>query len=175
MVLSPVPGMVVSRAARRDAGELLVLQRCCWVSEAIANSTLSVPALHEDLPTVVEWIDRTQVWVVRVDGRLIGAVRADLVVASWQIGRLMVAPDFAGLGLGRWLLEFVEGRAPSVAEECALFTGVFSARNLRMYEAAGYVRRDPPAGSSRDHIQTAQYLAKGIVNRPRSTRTTREA
>ena len=51
-------------------------------------------------------------WVVRRSGRLVGAVRARLEGEVWEIGRLMVAPDLQGSGLGRVLLEHVLAAAP---------------------------------------------------------------
>ena len=44
------------RATASDAAELLVLQRCCWVDEALANETLDIPAFHESLDDVRSWI-----------------------------------------------------------------------------------------------------------------------
>ena len=99
------------RATRDDAAELLVLQRCCWVDEAIANATLEIGALHESLDDVRAWIESWATWCVRVGGRLVGAVRARREGATWEIGRLMVAPDIAGRGLGRWLLRLAEDAA----------------------------------------------------------------
>lgn len=99
-------------AEARDAAEILVLQLCCWVEEAKANDTLNIPALHENLEDVSQWIASWQVWTVRLEGRLVGAVRAHQGGDRWQIGRLMVAPDLAGRGLGRWLLQLVERQAP---------------------------------------------------------------
>ncbi len=47
--------IVIERATDEDAAEILVLQRCCWVSEAISNNSMDIPPLHEDLPTVRAW------------------------------------------------------------------------------------------------------------------------
>lgn len=121
-----------------DVGELLVLQRCCWVQEAIANETLDHPALHESLDDVREWLTTWSVWQVRQGHRLVGAVRARLDGDAWEIGRLMVAPDLAGHGLGRRLLAFAEAQAPASARRFALYTGTGSVRNIAMYERAGY-------------------------------------
>jgi hypothetical protein len=71
----PVDGGELRRATADDAAELLVLQRCCWVDEAIANDTLDIPALHESLDDVLAWLADWPTWCVRVDGRLVGAVR----------------------------------------------------------------------------------------------------
>ena len=121
-----------------DAGELLTLQLACWVSEARANHTLDIPPLHEDLPDVLAWLVEWTTFVVRSGPRLVGAVRGRLVGDTWQIGRLMVAPDLRGRGLGRWLLEQAEAAAPPEAHRLSLFTGSRSEDNLRMYRRAGY-------------------------------------
>ena len=140
-----LPGLDVRRAGPEDAAEICVLQRCCWVAEAIANDTLAVPALHETVDDVREWVSRLHVWVVRRDGRLVGGVRAHQEGDRWEIGRLMVAPDLVGAGLGRWLLELAEAHAPASATRFGLFTGRRSQRNLRMYGRAGYVLAEADA------------------------------
>ena len=85
---------------------------------------------------------------MRVDGRLVGAVRARQEGSTWEIGRLMVAPDLGGRGLGRWLLQFAEGQAPADVDTVTLFTGAKSSRNVAIYERAGYRRGGPaPAGA----------------------------
>jgi tRNA (guanine37-N1)-methyltransferase len=121
-----------------DAGELYVLQRACWVQEQHDNPGVRIPALHETYDDLRAWIERDTVLVARSAGRLVGAVRASLDGEAWEIGRLMVAPDVAGRGLGRTLLERIEALAPEVATTYALFTGAGSASNQRMYKRAGY-------------------------------------
>jgi len=121
-----------------DAGEVLTLQRACWVQEQQANPGTRVYALEESLEDVVSWTRTDTVLVARSAGRLVGAVRARLVDATWDIGRLMVAPDLQGSGLGRVLLERIEALAPDAATGYELFTGAGSERNQRMYKKAGY-------------------------------------
>jgi GNAT superfamily N-acetyltransferase len=153
----PVDGATVRVATAADAAELLVLQRCCWVTEAILNDTLAIPALHEDLDTVRSWVAGMHVWVVRIGPRLVAAVRAEQDGEHWEIGRLMVAPDQRGTGLGRWLLGYAESRAPGSVRRFDLFTGARSERNLRMYRRAGYRPAHPPSGPLLDG---AVYLTK---------------
>jgi tRNA (guanine37-N1)-methyltransferase len=136
----PIEGAELRPASQDDAAELLVLQRCCWVDEAIANDTLDIGALHESLDDVRAWIDEWTAWCVRIGGRLVGAVRAHQEGTTWEIGRLMVAPDLSGRGLGRWLLGFAEANAPEDVEVISLFTGAKSTRNIAMYERAGFRR-----------------------------------
>ena len=132
-------------AVPADAGELFVLQRACWVQEQHDNPDVRIPALHESLEDVRSWSERDTVLIARSAGRLVGAVRASLDAETWEVGRLMVAPDVAGRGLGRALLERIEALAPPQATTYALFTGAGSLRNLRMYKKAGYRPRGEQA------------------------------
>ena len=121
-----------------DAGELYVLQLACWVAEQHDNPGVRIPALHETYDDLRAWLARDTVLVARSAGRLVGAVRASLDGDAWEVGRLMVAPDLAGRGLGRSLLERIEALAPATATTYALFTGAGSLRNQRIYKKAGY-------------------------------------
>ncbi|GGF38945.1 hypothetical protein GCM10011519_10730 [Marmoricola endophyticus] len=154
----------VRPAVAADAGELLTLQRACWVQEAQDNPDVTIPALGESLTDVQHWVTRGTVLVARRAGRLVGAVRGVARATDdgrevWDVGRLMVAPDLQGHGLGRVLLERIEAAAPDGVSSYLLFTGAGSARNLRMYARAGYrpagevepgvarlTKRRPPSG-----------------------------
>ena len=132
-------------AAPADAGELLTLQRACWLQEAIANDSLDIPALHESLDDVHADLGRWLTLVVRAEGRLVASVRGRQEGTTWFVGRLMVAPDLQGLGLGRRLLERIEAAAPDGTESFSLVTGIRSEDNQRMYRRAGYrPDRDQP-------------------------------
>jgi tRNA (guanine37-N1)-methyltransferase len=124
-----------------DAAELMVLQRACWLSEAVANETLDLPAFTEDLDDVRRGIVEWRTWVVRSRGRLVGSVRAREsrdVPGQWEIGRLMVAPDLQGQGTGRYLLEYAESAAPAGTTRLWVNAGSRSTANLRRYRRAGY-------------------------------------
>ncbi|MEU0355841.1 GNAT family N-acetyltransferase [Streptomyces cyaneofuscatus] len=137
-VEGPLPGSYARRLGPDDAAEVTVLQRCCWMEEALANDTLAIPALHESPADVRAWLadwDTTGLWR---DGRLLGMVRTRRIATDLHVGRLAVAPDLRGLGVGRWLLS----RAESTAEEgdrIVLSTGAASHRNIALYERQGYV------------------------------------
>lgn len=141
----PVPGLVLAAMRDSDWAELLVLQRCCWVQEAVSNDTLDLPALHETVADVAAWGRTWQVWCVRREGRLVAAVRARSEGTVWEIGRLMVAPDLAGQGIGRWLLDYAERQAPRRTTTWSVFTGQRSDRNIALYESAGYTVTRGPA------------------------------
>ncbi len=131
-------GYVVERAELADAGELLTLQRACWVQEAHDNPGVEIPALVESLDDVRGWLRTHTVLVVRSAERLVGAVRGQAGEQAWDIGRVMVAPDLQGQGLGRWLLARMEEEAPPELTTYSLFTGAGSLRNQRIYKKAGY-------------------------------------
>ncbi len=139
-------------ATRADAGEILTLQRACWLDEAQANDALDIPPLQESLDDVVAGLSTHATFVLRASGRLVGSVRAHSETdGTWFVGRLMVAPDLRGRGLGRWLLERIEEVAPEETAGFALITGAGSESNLRRYRRAGYRpdRPDRPADDPR--------------------------
>ncbi len=137
-------GLDVRPAQPADAAELAVLQHACWLSEAVANATLDIPALAEDADEVRRGFAEWHTWVVRSGGRLVGSVRARVsadVDGQWEIGRLMVAPDLQGRGIGRALLAYAEAAAPSGTSRFWINTGTRSKANLRRYRRAGYRAR----------------------------------
>jgi tRNA (guanine37-N1)-methyltransferase len=138
LTVADLPDAEVRTATPADAAELLVLQRACWVQEAVANDSLAIPPLHDSLDDVLASIATWRTVVVRSHGRLVGSVRARLDGDTWEIGRIMVAADLQGRGLGRWLLEHIEALAPEQATRFFLLTGSGSVDNLRMYRKAGY-------------------------------------
>jgi tRNA (guanine37-N1)-methyltransferase len=140
--------LVVRPVVPSDAGELLTLQRACWVTEERDNPGVPIDALAEELADVQAWIQEGRVLVVRSGDRLVGAVRGIQHDSTWHIGRLMVAPDLWGRGLGRELLARIEAAAPPDVTAYALFTGAGSLRNQRMYKKAGYRLGGPaPTGA----------------------------
>ncbi|MET8368987.1 bifunctional NAD(P)H-dependent oxidoreductase/GNAT family N-acetyltransferase [Micromonospora profundi] len=149
----PVDGLRLTTAQPDDLAELLVLQRCCWVQEALANDTLDLAPLRETLDELRESMSTWQLWCVRRHGRLVAAVRARAQGRAWLIGRLMVAPDQAGNGIGTWLLTHVEQQAPQEAAHYELFTGRRSTRNIKLYERAGYAALTPDEGTPHDAVR----------------------
>lgn len=133
----------LERAQPADAAELLVLTRSCWVTEALANEDLHLPHFRETVENMQASFDAWETWVGRLDGRIVASVRGRLVEGAWHIGRLMVAIDVEGRGIGRALLSFIEDRAPEAASAYELFTGAASERNQRMYALAGYALVGP--------------------------------
>ncbi|WP_285575445.1 bifunctional NAD(P)H-dependent oxidoreductase/GNAT family N-acetyltransferase [Actinoallomurus iriomotensis] len=140
----PLPGSYVRRLTPDDAPEVTVLQRCCWVEEAIANDASAVPALHESPEQVRDWLATWHTTGLWLDGRLLGMVRARRTETDWHVGRLGVVPDLRGRGIGRWLLRGAEAAAEPKCRRIVLFTGTGSRYNIGLYESEGYRRASLP-------------------------------
>ena len=142
-------------ATPADAAELLVLQRACWVPEGRLSGSWTIPPLDESPEEVAAGIRAWTTYAVRAasadgaPGRLVASVRGRLRPDDptvWETGRLMVAPDLQGRGLGRELLALAEAAAPASVTTFWINTGVVSEGNQRRYARAGY-RRVPGDGS----------------------------
>lgn len=154
----PVPGSYLRPLTPHDAAEVTVLQRCCWMEEAIVNDTLEIPALRETPEQVREWLATWQTLGLWRDGRLLGMVRTRRVDADWQVGRLAVVPDLRGGGLGRWLLRVAEAAIDPDCRRVVLCTGAASHRNIALYQSEGY-RSLPPARPA----EGVAHLVKKLV------------
>lgn len=130
-----------------DAGEVMTLQRAAFVQEALIYGTPEMPPLTQTLEEVESELHEN-IGCVALDGpRMVGAVRARLDGPLLLVGRIAIAPDRAGEGIGTTLLAAVERRgAEAGATEAELFTGSLSEANLRLYEREGYVETERVQG-----------------------------
>lgn len=127
-------------ATPADAPELAVLQKACWI-EMVTPAELWWGAPAEDAGTVAENLGEWSTHLFRSEGRLVMSVRVRRdphEPTTWQIGRLMVAPDLQHRGLGRALLAHAEALAPADVRMFWLNTAASQERLLRIYKKAGY-------------------------------------
>ncbi len=131
------PGdVVISPISDRDAGEVLTVQRAAFVSEAAIYGSVDMPPLTQTLTELEAELRSESGLTARVDGRLVGAIRYVEQDGLLLIGRIAIAPDMQGEGIGRLLLESAE--KASNADVAELFTGSLSEANIRLYESCGY-------------------------------------
>ncbi len=90
-----------------EAGEVMTLQRAAYATEAQIYGDPFLPALTQSLTEVEEELQGFSLGV-RLDARLVGAVRWTVEAGVAHIGRLTVAPDMQGQGLGTRLLRAAE-------------------------------------------------------------------
>ena len=133
--------LVVTPATDADAGELWTLQQAAYLVEGRRHGTFELPPLTETLDELRGSLadPAVTVLVARRAGRLVGSVRGERRPDDvWYVGRLMVAPDLQGAGLGSTLMTRVEAAAPAGTRTLRLVTGVESASNVRFYRRRGY-------------------------------------
>ncbi|WP_127818683.1 GNAT family N-acetyltransferase, partial [Microbacterium sp. CPCC 204701] len=102
--------MTVRHIRPEDAGEVLTLQRAAFVQEALIYGTPEMPPLTQTLEELEAEL-RENLGCVALDGtRIVGAVRARRDGGLLLIGRIAIAPDQQGRGIGTTLLAAVEDR-----------------------------------------------------------------
>lgn len=129
--------MTIERAVAADAGEILTVQRAAYVSEAQLYGDPYITPLVESLEQLRKVIENAVVLKALDEGRIVGAVRGQLAGTTCLVGRLVVAPDRQGRGLGTALLSALHEQVPEAAA-FDLFTGHLSEANLRLYRRLGY-------------------------------------
>ena len=139
------------------AGELLTLQRAAYVTEAQLYDDVRLPALVQTLDDLVDELAGSTCLAAVAGTRLVGAVRTRERDGVLHIGRLVVAPDRQGQGIGTRLLLAAE--QATGLPRATLFTGARSTANLRLYQRHGYVER------SREQVRPGLelvHLVKGL-------------
>jgi ribosomal protein S18 acetylase RimI-like enzyme len=119
------------------AGELLTLQRAAYVTEAQLYDDVRLPALVQTLDELADELAHSACLAALTGSRLVGAVRSHERDGVLHVGRLTVAPDLQGRGIGTRLLLAAE--QSTALPRAALFTGARSDANLRLYRRHGYV------------------------------------
>jgi tRNA (guanine37-N1)-methyltransferase len=129
----------IDAARPADAAELLTLQRAAFVTEGRLNHTWDIPPLTQTLAELADSLGSGLTLVARRGGRLVGSVRGEETAdGAWYVGRLMVAPDLQGHGLGSRLMGEIEARLPEDCTVIRLLTGARSGPNLGFYARRGY-------------------------------------
>ncbi len=134
---------LLTRITTDDAGELLTLQRSAYAEQAQLHHDPFLPPLTQTLEQLEAELDDAEVTALglREQHRLVAGVRVRIRTGQSiaELGRLVVAPDLQGRGLGTRLLVAAELSLPRDVREVRLFTGEHSAGNLRLYARHGYL------------------------------------
>jgi ribosomal protein S18 acetylase RimI-like enzyme len=138
--------IVIADATVGDAGELLTLQRAAYLTEGELHRDFRLPPLVETLAEIRAVVGDGMVLKAVLGTRIVGVVRARLAGGTCHIGRLAVAPDLQGRGVGSRLVAAVEDRYHDEVTRFELFTGPNSEPNIRLYRRLGYVDMPTPPG-----------------------------
>jgi ribosomal protein S18 acetylase RimI-like enzyme len=150
--------IVVADATVADAGELLTLQRAAYLSEGELHGDFRLPPLVETLEEIRSVCGDGSVLKALLGTRIVGVVRGLVADGTCHIGRLAVAPDVQGRGIGSRLISAVEDRYAGEVRRFELFTGPRSEANLRLYRRLGYLDIPTPAGR-----EPLLYLEKRVA------------
>ncbi len=148
----------VEAVTSAEAGELLTLRRAAFVSEAQLYNDPNIPALTQTLDELIADLESDAVITLGAwrGHRLVGSIRVGIEGDKANLGRLAVAPDVQGHGIGTTLLFAVLGYLPETTKEVWVFTGQDSKQNIALYNKAGFEHEfDQQAGDL-----TYAYLRK---------------
>lgn len=140
------------------AGELLTLRRAAFVTEAQAYGDPNIPPLTQTLDELREDLARGDVVTLGawMGHRLVGSVRVEFEDDKATLGRLAVAPDQQGRGVGTQLMFAILPHLPEQTTEIWVFTGKDSKENIALYTGQDYEdKQDEIAGQL-----TYAYLRK---------------
>jgi ribosomal protein S18 acetylase RimI-like enzyme len=129
--------ILVERATKSEAEEILALQKLAYRSEAEIYNDFRIPPLVQTLESIEKDFENQLFLRALMDGRIIGSVRAYSKEGACYIGRLIVHPDFQNRGIGEKLMNEIE-RVFGTCQRFELFTGVRSEKNLYLYQKLGY-------------------------------------
>ncbi|HEY5515397.1 MAG TPA: GNAT family N-acetyltransferase [Pengzhenrongella sp.] len=134
------PDVTIQVVTDEEAGELLTLRRAAFVTEAQIYGDPNIPPLTQTLGELRADLAADGVITLgaRRGHRLVGSIRVVLEDKKATLGRLAVAPDLQGKGIGTQLLLAIVPYLPENTEEVWVFTGQDSVQNLAMYAKQGY-------------------------------------
>jgi GNAT superfamily N-acetyltransferase len=147
---APVP-VRVRPARHTDAGELFTLQRAAYVGEAQRRRDPFLGPLTDEVDDLAQVVDDpATTWLVATTdrdgehgrrGRLVGSIRLTVRAdGTGCVGRVVVAPDLRGRGLGTALLEALHAEVDHRADVrvLELSTGTAATADLALYRRFGY-------------------------------------
>ena len=104
-------------------------------------------------------IARDQVWVLPVDGTIIGVLVLEDRADCFLLDNIAIRPDRQGQGFGAILLDFAEDEADRCGwDAITLYTNALMVDNIAIYAARGYVEQERRTEKGFDRL----YMVKSL-------------
>lgn len=157
------PDITIALLTNDNAGELLTLRRAAFVTEAQTYGDPNIPPLTQTLDELIEDIAREDVVTLGawLGHRLVGSVRVELEDGKATLGRLAVAPDLQGEGIGTQMMWAVLPHLPEETTEIWVFTGKDSKQNIAMYQKNGYEHQHDQIAGDLTYAYLRKILGDG--------------
>ena len=155
----------VDRITVDSAGELLTLRRAAFVAEAQLYNDPNIPALTQTFDELVEDLQSPDVVTLGAwrGHRLLGSIRVGIEGDKATLGRLAVAPDVQGHGIGTRLLFAVLTYLPEHTKEVWVFTGQNSKHNISLYNKVGYEHQFDQVSGDLTYAYLRKILEAGAI------------
>lgn len=131
--------VVINDAMLGELQSILDLQKLSYQENARRYNNYRIMPLKQTLADMEADFSRCTFLSARIDGVMVGSIRAYREEETCFIVRLFVHPEYRDHGIGKSLLKAVEERFAGVARY-ELFTGYRDEKNLAFYEKMGYRR-----------------------------------
>jgi GNAT superfamily N-acetyltransferase len=130
----------IERVGVDHVGEVFTLRRAAFVTEAQLYNDPQLPALTQTIDELAADLESPNVVTLGAwkGPRLVGTIRVGIEGDKATLGRLAVAPDLQGHGIGTKLLFAILHYLPDHTKEVWVFTGQNSKHNIALYNKAGY-------------------------------------
>jgi ribosomal protein S18 acetylase RimI-like enzyme len=148
-----------------NAGELLTVRRAAFVTEAQIFNDPNIPALTQTLDELIVDLESDDVVTLGAwrGPRLVGSIRVGIEDDKATIGRLAVAPDLQGVGIGTQLLFAVLAYLPENTREVWVFTGQNSKHNIALYNKVGYEHQFDQVAGDLTYAYLRKVLEAGAI------------
>ena len=155
----------LDRVPAEAVGELLTLRRAAFVSEAQISGNPNIPPLTQTLAELREDMAREDVITIGawIGPRLVGSIRVGIEDDKATLGRLAVAPDIQGQGIGTQLLFEVLKHLPENTREVWVFTGQDSKQNLSLYAKHGFEHQYDKTAGDLTYAYLRRILGEGEI------------
>ncbi len=136
-----IENVKISKAAFSDLESVLNLQKSAFISEVQKYNDYENASKTESPDSIKTEFENYLVLKAECRNEIVGCVNARETGEFCWIEKLIVAPQYQKMGIGRRLIAEIEKAFPKT-RLYLLCTGSASSKNLSFYESLGYRKRN---------------------------------